>query len=158
MDAKRKKTLEDFMAAVPEEELISEKPLDTISLDEPTRHIWITIVIYLVAFGVLAGVTYTGYRVYTSEKKINAEEKIEGSILTEKKPVEKTEEVVAPTVVYVNSEGGLNLRETASTDAAVLELIPDKTKLTVIEEKDGWIKVTYLEKTGWSSKELTSTP
>ncbi len=160
MDAKRKKTLEDFMVAIPEEELIAEKPSDTITLDEPKRNLWVTVFIYGVVLVILGGVAYTGYRVYSCDTKIKAEEKIEGSIVAEtKESAETTEAVtVTPKSVYVNSEGGLNLRQTAATTAAVLIIIPDKTKLTVEEEKSGWLKVTYSGKTGWCSKDLTTIP
>ncbi len=157
MDAKRKKTLEEFMVAVPEEELIAEKPSDIITLDEPNRSIWVTVVACLALALLLGGVVYTAYRAYTSDNKIKAEEKIEGSIVSEAQ--ETTEPTtVAPKSVYVNSEGGLNLRQTAVTTAAVLTIIPDKTKLTVEEEQSGWLKVTYSGKTGWCSKDLTTIP
>lgn len=158
MDAKRKRTLDDFMAAVPEEELIAEKPSDTITLDEPKRNMWITLTIYGVAALLIAGTAYTGFRVYKSEKVISAEEKIESSIVkTETEPVDDVP-VTTKTFVYVDSEGGLNLRETATVDATIVTLIPDKTKLEVEEDKDGWLKVTFEEKPGWISKELTQMP
>jgi uncharacterized protein YgiM (DUF1202 family) len=155
MDDTKKKKLEDFMAAVPEEELTSEKPSDTITLDEPKRRIWLPLMLYLLVFAVIAGVAYTGYRVYLSENQITDEEKIEGSIVGEE---DSATEKPMLKIVYVDAEGGLNMRESASADAELVTLIPDKTKLEIVEETDGWIKVEYDDKTGWVSIEFTSAP
>jgi hypothetical protein len=59
--------------------------------------------------------------------------------------------------VYVNASGGLNLRADHDANSASLELIPDKTSLTVMEELNGWYQVTYNGKTGWISKQYTTT-
>ncbi len=65
-----------------------------------------------------------------------------------------------PTGDYlVDADGGLRLREKASTSSGVLAMIPDGTILTIIEtlEIDGastnrwWGKTTYDGKTGWIS-------
>ena len=59
--------------------------------------------------------------------------------------------------VYVNADGGLSLRADHASGAARLDLIPDKTSLTVSEELDGWYQVSYNNKTGWISKQYTTT-
>lgn len=59
--------------------------------------------------------------------------------------------------VYVNADGGLSLRADHDSDSARLELIPDKTTLSVTEELDGWYQVNYNGKTGWVSKQYTTT-
>jgi hypothetical protein len=59
--------------------------------------------------------------------------------------------------VYVNADGGLSLRADHDSGSARLELIPNKTSLTVTEELDGWYQVSYNNKTGWISKQYTTT-
>lgn len=58
--------------------------------------------------------------------------------------------------VYVTADGGLNMREKPDKNAKVLILIPTGTKLTVLEEQNGWYKVEYNGKTGWVSKDFVS--
>jgi hypothetical protein len=60
-------------------------------------------------------------------------------------------------VVYVTADGGLSLRSDHSASSDRLLLIPDGTKLTVIEELDGWYQVTYSGSTGWISEQYTTT-
>ena len=59
--------------------------------------------------------------------------------------------------VYVSADGGLSLRSDHDSNSSRLELIPDKTSLTVTEELDGWYQVSYNNKTGWISKQYTTT-
>jgi len=59
--------------------------------------------------------------------------------------------------VYVNADGGLSLRADMNATSQRLELIPNGTKLTASEELDGWYHVTYNNKTGWISKQYTTT-
>lgn len=47
----------------------------------------------------------------------------------------------------------LKVREDASTEAAVLGLVPIEEELTVVEEQDGWVKVDIEEGYGWVSKD-----
>lgn len=47
----------------------------------------------------------------------------------------------------------LNVRSDASTDAEVLGQVPEGEKLTVVEEKNGWVKVSIEEGEGWVSSE-----
>lgn len=53
----------------------------------------------------------------------------------------------------VNTDS-LNLREEASTDSAVLDLLAKDDKVEVLEEKDGWYKVKFKDYTGFVSKEF----
>ncbi len=152
MDAQRKKTLEDFMAAVPEEELKLEQPSDTISLDEPNRNVWIQILLYVIIFLMIGGVAYTGYRVYQSQNSVENKNKIEGSV------VKDVDSRPLPKYIYINAEGGLNLRKEASAESESLGIIADKTKLEVIQEVNEWLKVVYQSQTGWIKKEFTTTP
>lgn len=50
----------------------------------------------------------------------------------------------------------LKVREDASTEAAVLGLVPIEEELTVVEEQDGWVKVDIEEGYGWVSKDYVS--
>lgn len=48
----------------------------------------------------------------------------------------------------------LNVRSDASTDAELLGQVPEGEELTVVEEKDGWVKVSIEEGEGWVSSEF----
>jgi len=50
----------------------------------------------------------------------------------------------------------LKVREEPSTDAAVLGLVPNEDRLTVLNETDEWIKVSIEEGDGYVSKEFVS--
>ena len=50
----------------------------------------------------------------------------------------------------------LKVREDASTESAVLGLVPIEEELTVVEEQDGWVKVDIEEGYGWVSKDYVS--
>ncbi len=62
---------------------------------------------------------------------------------------------VGERVAVVNTTT-LKVREEASTDAPVLGLVPMEDRLTVLEEKDEWVKVSIEEGDGWVSKEFVS--
>ncbi len=81
----------------------------------------------------------------TSGKKVSAEVK------TGDQPLEKK------LTVYINADGGLSLRGDRKTTSPRLALIPNGTKLTAELEVDGWYKVSYEGKTGWISKNYTTT-
>lgn len=50
----------------------------------------------------------------------------------------------AQTYAYVNTvTGGLNLRQTPSSDAAVVAIIPQYTIIPVYEQSDGWCRTSY---------------
>ncbi len=55
--------------------------------------------------------------------------------------------------MFVSANGGLNLRESASTDSPVLVLIPKETEIIVEKLQNGWAKTQYQGKTGWCSAE-----
>ena len=48
----------------------------------------------------------------------------------------------------------LNVRSDASTEAELLGQVPEGEELTVVEEKDGWVKVAIEEGDGWVSGEF----
>lgn len=48
----------------------------------------------------------------------------------------------------------LNVRSDASTDAELLGQVPEGEELSVVEEKDGWVKVSIEEGEGWVSDEF----
>lgn len=50
----------------------------------------------------------------------------------------------------------LKVREEASTESAVLGLVPIEEELSVVEEQDGWIKVDIEEGCGWVSKDYVN--
>lgn len=50
----------------------------------------------------------------------------------------------------------LKVREDASTESAVLGLVPIEEELSVVEEQDGWVKVDIEEGYGWVSMDYVS--
>ncbi len=48
----------------------------------------------------------------------------------------------------------LNVRSDASTDAELLGQVPEGEELSIVEEKDGWVKVSIEEGEGWVSSEF----
>lgn len=63
---------------------------------------------------------------------------------------------VGTRVAKVNTET-LNVREEATTDAAILGQVPQGEELTVVEEIKGWTKVSIEEGEGWVSNEFVET-
>lgn len=63
---------------------------------------------------------------------------------------------VGTRVAKVNTQT-LNVRTDASTDASILGQVPDGEELTVVEEKEGWTKVSIEEGDGWVSNEFVET-
>lgn len=51
----------------------------------------------------------------------------------------------------------LNVRAEASTGAELLGQVPEGEELSVVEEKDGWVKVAIEEGDGWVSSEFVET-
>jgi len=102
---------------------------------------------------VLAGsLFFVGASIYMLNKTKPASGQKDAIILeTGDRPIKKE------LTVYVNADGGLSLRADHDSGAARLELIPDKTSLAVSEELDGWYQVSYNNKTGWVSKQYTTT-
>lgn len=54
-------------------------------------------------------------------------------------------------IVTVCAQGGLRMRK--KPKGRYMQMIPDGTQLTVLEEKDGWLRVEYRGFTGWISGE-----
>ncbi len=48
----------------------------------------------------------------------------------------------------------LNVRADASTEAELLGQVPEGEELSIVEEKDGWVKVAIEEGDGWVSKDF----
>jgi len=94
-----------------------------------------------------AKVTYNGKTGYVSSEYLSAE----GS------SAKSTSSNSGKKAVVKMSNGSLNLRASASTDAEVLCQIANGETLTVSETKSGWAKVTYDGKTGYVSAEYLST-
>lgn len=63
---------------------------------------------------------------------------------------------VGTKVAKVNTQT-LNVRKEASTDSSILGQVPDGEELTVVEEIDGWTKVSIEEGDGWVSNEFVET-
>ena len=53
--------------------------------------------------------------------------------------------------VTVCAQGGLRMRK--KPKGRYMQMIPDGAQLTVLEEKDGWLRVEYRGFTGWISGE-----
>ena len=53
--------------------------------------------------------------------------------------------------VTVCAQGGLRMRK--KSKGRYMQMIPDGAQLTVLEEKDGWLRVEYRGFTGWISGE-----
>lgn len=65
---------------------------------------------------------------------------------------EETEEVVEPiekNVVYAKTTAKVNMRQEPNTNCAILASVPAATKMPLIEEADGWYKVSYDNKEGY---------
>lgn len=75
---------------------------------------------------------------------------------------EKINSILSGKVVNVVVEyakvtgGGLNMRESMSTSAARITLIPDGSTVAVLEQNDNWCKVTYNNYTGYVMKAYLS--
>lgn len=118
---------------------------------------WKTVLIVFVTMIVTAAAVL-GVVYYFYQKDQQSKDNITQEELKKEEPKEETKpEATENTGTYANSEVGLNLREEPSLTAKILATIPFGTKLTVIEEKDGWFKTEYSSKTGWVSKEFTTT-
>ncbi|KGK86307.1 N-acetylmuramoyl-L-alanine amidase [Desulfosporosinus sp. HMP52] len=52
---------------------------------------------------------------------------------------------------FISASGGLNLRETPSSDGKMLVTIPKDASVELIEQQGDWYKTTYQSQTGWIS-------
>ena len=64
---------------------------------------------------------------------------------------EQTENSAEGEVVTVCAQGGLRMRK--KPRGRYMKMIPDGTRLVVLEEKGGWLRVEYRGYTGWVSGE-----
>lgn len=90
------------------------------------------------------------------ENKTNYSSKIRDTKPKTAEPETKTEEkpkFKAYDAVITNC-ANLNFRKEAKADAEVIEVIPAGTKITVIGEKDGWVKYEFNGKKGFSMKQF----
>ena len=62
---------------------------------------------------------------------------------------EQTENSAEGEVVTVCAQGGLRMRK--KPRGRYMQMIPDGTRLAVLEEKDGWLRTVYRGHTGWIS-------
>ncbi len=67
-------------------------------------------------------------------------------------PAAKTDEALAAGGEYiVCAEGGLRMRKTPSVRGAYMQMIPDGTRVTALDGRDGWIRCKYRGHVGWVS-------
>ncbi len=78
---------------------------------------------------------------------------IDSQLPSESESDSATVEPVDPPKMFVEvtSKSNLNLRKEPNTKSTVLTSLPKGTKVEVIEELDGWYKVTYKKHTGYIS-------
>ncbi|MCI8852972.1 MAG: SH3 domain-containing protein [Lachnospiraceae bacterium] len=77
---------------------------------------------------------------------------VKGDYVVTGTDAEALAEEVGERVATVTTET-LRVRNDASLEASVLGLIPQEEELTVLEEVDGWVKVSIEEGDGWVSTE-----
>ncbi len=155
LEETKEDVLEKAVAETKDEEVFEEvkgKPKKTKKKINWKMLMIIAVTILFTAAAVLGAVYYFDQKNKTEDTNNTQEE-------VKKEEPEKTEEleVTDKNIIYINSEVGLNLREEPSLTAKILATIPFGTKLTILEEKDGWYKVEYSSKTGWISKDFTTT-
>lgn len=153
MNKQKKSTLEELMSNEEREAVLADDKADAISLDEPKKKTWLIVLLTVLGVLLLAAGGYVAYQSYTADKTLKAEEKIESSV-TEEKTEEPT--TTDEKSVYTNAPEGLNLRKEPSADSEVLAIIPNGTKLVILETSGDWYKVEYDSKTGWIAKLYTS--
>ena len=81
---------------------------------------------------------------------------VEEPSVVENNRVEDTQNEDKPTGKYVKitSDGGLNLREDASTSSIILSTIPSGTYVDFLGNDGNWLKVNYKGKIGYISSEF----
>ena len=57
----------------------------------------------------------------------------------------------APNMGVSSSAQGGGLRMRVKPNGRYMQMIPDGTRLAVLEEKDGWLRTVYRGHTGWIS-------
>ena len=148
MNKKNTKTIEDLMKS--EEANEDDLKVELKEARGKSNKLWWVIGSVLVLL-ILGGGGYAIWKTYQADNNLKQDDK---KIQTT--PETKKIETISSNIIYVNAEGGLNLRKDGSATAEKIITIPNGTKLTVIEEKAGWYKVEYEGQTGWVSKEFTT--
>lgn len=105
----------------------------------------------LIAIAVLLALLLGAFGGYLYFKNTNKPKEEPTPTKTEEPQKEETKKEV-----YVTADGGLNMRENPDKNAKVLALIPNGTKLTILEEQGDWYKVEYNGETGWVMKDYVS--
>jgi len=59
----------------------------------------------------------------------------------------------APVFAVVNAKDGLNLRQSPSTSASKVAVLPNGAQVTILETLPDWYRVSYSDKTGYVSKD-----
>lgn len=114
------------------------------------KNLWGSIVIVLLTALVTAAAVL-GVVWYLNKNNQPKEEAKEEVTATEEEVTKEEEKSV-----FVNSSVGINLRKEPSITAEILAIIPNGTKLTILDENAGWYKVEYQNKEGWVSKEFVT--
>jgi uncharacterized protein YgiM (DUF1202 family) len=157
MDKDKKSTLEELMKTEDMEAVKADDKADAISLDEPKKRTWLVILITVPLTLLIAAVGYVAWQSYTADKTLKAEDKVD-TIVTPK--TETTEETPTLTTgeksIYIDAPEGLNFRKESKSDAEILAIIPNGTKLILLETSGDWYKVEYDSELGWIAKLYTS--
>ncbi len=148
MDKKHQETIEDLMKEEGETE--SNLKVEIREARGKSKAIWWVLGSVIVTL-ILVGGGYAVWKTFQADSVLKEDDKKEVIV-----PDTKKAETITQKIVYVNAEGGLNLRDTPAATGKLLVTIPNGTKLIVLEEKDGWYKVDYNGQTGWVSKEYTT--
>ena len=110
------------------------------------------VTVYSESYG-WALISYQGTQGYVQSRFLTRSDPAQPSATITPSPTSST-----MTAWVLTPSGGLNLRETASTSARVLALIPRLAEVTVLSSGNGWSRITYQKLTGYvQSKFLTST-
>lgn len=119
-----------------------------------TKYLAVAAGVALITAAVVFGVLY-----WQKQNKVKNEaqenNRTEDVVTEDSQNNEDESDVTTVEALYVNSVVGLNLRETPSTKAKILIVIPYATKITVLEKQTGWVKTTYEGNTGWVSADYT---
>ena len=96
-------------------------------------------------------INYNGRIAYVSADYVQVEVQNKPEVKPEEKP-----EQGQTMKVKVNSPIGLNLRAGATTNSAVITVLPNNAVVNVIESSNGWYKVSYNGNIGWIFAQYTT--
>ncbi len=114
---------------------------------------WLKVVIVVFVTALITAAAVLGVMYYLDKNQ--EESKIEEQpVETESEPEPELE--VGESFTYISSEVGLNLRKEPNVKSEVLEIIPYGTKITILDEENGWIQTEYNGSTGWVSTDYTT--